>query len=288
MRRIALPIAICLLASYGCAASEESEPAAGGGNTSRGGSPSGLGGSLGVSGTTVTSAGASTGGSGTATGGTGSSTAGTGTTGTAGTTSAGGAGPGGGTCTASAASMGTVPLIDDFEDGNADVTAIDGRIGGWYLSTDMTGSTTPKAGAPVPETGGMPGKAVHVTGSGLTSWGASLSASITPAMGCYDAGKFTGLTVMLKGTGTVWVSVLTAAVRAAPEGMRNHFKKQVTLTAEWTPVTITFSELTQPGGWGVIVPFDATKVYGIDFGPLTAPPTPTTYDFWVDNLSFKM
>jgi len=288
MRRIALPIAICLLASYGCAASEESEPAAGGGNTSRGGSPSGLGGSLGVSGTTVTTAGASTGGSGTATGGTGSSTAGTGTTGTAGTTSAGGAGPGDGTCTASAASMGTVPLIDDFEDGNADVTAVDGRIGGWYLSTDMTGSTTPKAGAPVPETGGMPGKAVHVTGSGLTSWGASLSASITPAMGCYDAGKFTGLTVMLKGTGTVWVSVLTAAVRAAREGMRNHFKKQVTLTAEWTPVTITFSELTQPGGWGVIVPFDATKVYGIDFGPLTAPPMPTTYDFWVDNLSFKM
>ncbi len=285
MRRIALPIAIYLLASYGCAASEESEPAAGGSNTSRGGSPSGLGGSLGVSGTTVTTAGASTAGSGTgsSTAGTGNGTAGT-TTGTAG---ADGAGPGG-TCTASAASTGTAPLIDDFEDGNADVSAIDGRIGGWYLSTDMTGSTTPKAGAPVPETGGMPGKAVHVTGSGLTSWGASLSASITPAMGCYDASKFTGLTVMLKGTGTVWVSVLTAAVRGAPEGMRNHFKKQVTLTAEWTPVTITFSELTQPGGWGVIVPFDAAKVYGIDFGPLTAPPAPTTYDFWVDNLSFKM
>jgi hypothetical protein len=294
MRRIALPIAICLLASYGCAASEESEPAGGGSNTSHGGSPSGVGGSLGLAGTTVTTAGTgtTTGGTGTAGTGTGTAgtttgTAGTTTTGTAGTTGVGGAAPTG-TCTASAASMGTVPLIDDFEDGNADVTATDGRVGGWYLSTDMTGTSTPKSGAPVPETGGMPGKAVHVAGTGLTSWGASLSASITPAMGCYDASKFTGITVMLKGTGTVSVSVLTAAVRGAPEGMRNHFKKQVTLTADWTPVTINFSELTQPGGWGVIVPFDATKIYGIDFGPVTAPPTPTTYDFWVDTLSFKM
>jgi hypothetical protein len=160
-------------------------------------------------------------------------------------------------------------------------------VGGWYLSTDTTGTTTPKAGAAMPEAGGMPGKAVHVSGSGLTSWGASLAASITPPMGCYNASKFTGVTVMLKGTGTVWVSILTAAVRSAPVGMQNHFKKQVTLTADWTPVTINFAELTQPGGWGMIVPFDVTKIYGVDFGPATAPPTPTTFDFWVDNLSFK-
>lgn len=297
MRQFALPIAICLLASFGCAASEDSEPAGGGNNNTQGGSSTGTGGSLGTAGTTVSSAGTTTatGGSVTGTGGTtttgtaGTTTTGTAgtTTGTAGTTGTGGATPGGGTCVSTAASMGAMPLIDDFEDGNGDVTAIDGRVGGWYLSTDNTGTTTPKAGASVPETGGMPGKAVHVSGSGLTSWGASLSASVTVPMGCYDASKYTGITVMMKGTGTVLVSVLTAAVRSAPEGMRNHFKKPVTLTAEWTPVTINFSELTQPGGWGVIVPFDATKIYGIDFGPLTAPPTPTTFDFWVDNLSFK-
>jgi hypothetical protein len=295
MRRFALPIAICLLASYGCAASEESEPAGGGASTSQGGSLPSTGGSLGVSGTTVTAAGTSpgTGGGVSSTGGTTSGAAGTatGTAGTttaaAGTTGAGGTGPLGGTCMMSAAATGTPPLIDDFEDGNADVGAVDGRVGGWYLSTDKTGTTTPKDGAPVPEAGGMPGKAVHVSGTGLTSWGASLSASITPAMGCYDASKFTGITVMLKGTGTVWVSVLTAAVRSAAEGMRNHYKKQVTLSAEWTAVTINFSELTQPGGWGAIVPFDATKVYGVDFGPATAPPTPTAFDFWVDTLSFK-
>jgi Carbohydrate binding domain (family 11) len=295
MRRLALPIAICLLASYGCAASEEPEPA-GGGKSTQGGSATGTAGSLGTSGTTVSGAGTTTGTGGTTTGtggttttgtaGTTTGTAGT-TTGTAGTTGTGGAAPGGGTCVSTAASMGTIPMIDDFEDGNGDVTAVDGRVGGWYLSTDMTGTTTPKAGAAVPETGGMPGKAVHVTGNGLTGWGASLSASVTAPMGCYDASKYNGSTVMLKGTGTVLVSVLTAAVRSAPEGMRNHFKKPITLTAEWTPVTINFSELTQPGGWGVIVPFDATKIYGIDFGPLTAPPTPTTFDFWVDNLSFK-
>jgi Carbohydrate binding domain (family 11) len=299
MRRIALPIAICLLASYGCAASEESVPAGGaGGTTAHGGTPA-IGGSLstGVSGSGVTSAGTSPGTGGvSSTGGTVSTgTAGspvTGTagtpTGTAGVTGTGGA-PAAATCTMSATATGTPPLIDDFEDGNSDVGAVDGRVGGWFLATDGTGSTTPTAPiAPKPATGGMPGNALHVTGSGLTSWGASLSASITPAMGCYDASKFTGITVMLKGTGSVWVSVLTAAVRGAAEGQRNHYKKQVTLTADWTPVTINFSELTQPGGWGLVVPFDATKVYGVDFGPATAPPTPTAFDFWIDNLSFKM
>jgi hypothetical protein len=294
MRKFALPIAICLFAAYGCAASEESEPAGGGDTNSRGGSLATTGGSLGAGGTAVTAAGTSPGtggvfptaGSTTGSAGTTTSTAGT-STGTAGTTAAGGTGSVAATCMMSAAATGTPPLIDDFEDGNADVGAVDGRVGGWYLSTDKTGTTSPKDGAPVPEAGGMPGKAVHVSGSGLTSWGASLSASITPAMGCYDASKFTGVSVMLKGSGTVWVSVLTAAVRGAPEGMRNHYKKQVTLTAEWTTVTINFSELTQPGGWGMIVPFDATKIYGVDFGPATAPPTPTAFDFWVDNLSFK-
>ena len=295
MRRFALPIAICLSASFGCAASEDSEPA-GGGNNTQGGSSSG--GALATAGTTTTgTAGTTTatGGTTTATGGTtttgtaGTTTTGTAgtTTGTAGTTGTGGSGPVTASCASTAASMGAMPLIDDFEDGNGDVTAIDGRVGGWYLSTDTTGTTTPKAGAPVPETGGMPGKAVHVSGSGLTGWGASLSASVTVPMGCYDASKYTGITVMLKGTGSVQVSVLTAAVRSAPEGMRNHFKKSVTLTGEWTPVTISFSELTQPGGWGVMVPFDATKIYGIDFGPVAAPPAPTAFDFWVDNLSFK-
>jgi hypothetical protein len=183
--------------------------------------------------------------------------------------------------------MGTPPLIDDFEDGNADVTMADGRVGGWFLSTDTTGTTTPAVGAPMPLDGGMPGKALHVSGSGLTGWGASLSASITPKDACYNGSKFTGITVSMKGTGTVWVSVLTAAVRSAPVGMQNHYKKMVTLTAEWQTVTISFTELTQPGGWGTIVPFDATKIYGIDFGPSTTMGMPTAFDFWVDNLSFK-
>ncbi len=297
MRRIALPIAICLLASYGCAASEESVPAGGGGTgTAHGGTPA-IGGSLpGVSGSgVVTSAGTSPGTSGAATtGGNTTGTAGTPTTGTAGSpTGTAGTGTGGApaaaTCTMSATATGTPPLIDDFEDGNSDVGAADGRVGGWFLATDGTGSTTPMAPiAPKPAAGGMPGNALHVSGTGLTGWGASLSASITPLMGCYDASKFTGITVMLKGTGSIWVSVLTAAVRGAPDGQRNHYKKQVTLTGDWMPVTINFSELTQPGGWGLIVPFDATKVYGVDFGPATAPPTPTAFDFWIDNLSFKM
>jgi hypothetical protein len=286
---IALPIAICF-ASYGCAASDESAPA--GGNPSTGGA--GFVNHAG-SGSVVSAAGASPVSSGGSPGAAGSITASAGNVSASGSGMlSGGASPGAGgaaavaACTATAMASGTPPMIDDLEDGNADVGAADGRVGGWYFSTDTSGTTTPLPGAAMPVDGGMPGKALHVSGSGLSGWGASLSASITPANACYDASKFTGVTVSLKGSGMVWVSVLTAAVRGAPDGMRNQYKKQIVLTDSWTTVTVNFSELTQPGGWGVQVPFDATKVYGIDFGPATATaPATTAFDFWVDNLSFK-
>jgi hypothetical protein len=238
MRRFALPIAICMFASYGCAASEE-DPDNGGTKTSGGSTGSG-GSGLPTSGSSTTgTAGASTGtgGSGTGTAGSGTGTAGS-SNGIAGSSSgtggsASGGATGGGNCTMKAAATGTPTLIDDFEDSNADITAVDGRSGGWYLSTDGTGAVTPAAGAPKPEDGGMPGKAVHVKGTGLTKWGAGLSAAVANnTTGCYDVSKFTGVTVSLKGTGNLYVSVLTAAVRDAPEGQRNHYKKQVTLTSE--------------------------------------------------------
>ncbi len=283
MRRFALPIAISLLASYGCAASEEPEPS-GSGNAPA------TGGSLGVGGTGTGGTGAlPVAGTGMVTGGTGTGTAGS-ATGTAGTTGTGGSTTtGGGKCTMTAASTGMPLLIDDFEDGNADIMAVDGRMGGWYLSTDGTGTGMPAAGATLPVDGGKTGKGLHLTGTGFKTWGVSLGAAVANNLtGCYDASKFTGVTVDLKGTGAVFVTLLTAAVRDAPEGQRNHYKKQVTLTADWTTTTVSFSELTQPGGWGMIVPFEAAKIYGIDISPVqaTAPAT-TDYDYWVDNLSFK-
>lgn len=303
MRRFALPIAISLLASYGCAQSEDSEPAGAGNATSTPGGSTGASGSSGSGGASGSSglpiAGTSmvsTGGVGTGTAGTSSGVAGAGSAGTAGTstsaagtTGTGGAPAGGGKCAMTAAATGVPLLIDDFEDGNADIMAVDGRMGGWYLSTDGTGTVKPAAGPPVPEAGGMAGKGLHLTGTGLKMWGASLSAAVANNLtGCYDARKLKGVSVALKGTGRVFVSVLTAAVRDAPEGQRNHYKKMVALSADWTTVPIAFSELTQPGGWGLVVPFDASKIYGIDVSPVpaTAPAT-TDYDYWVDNLSFE-
>ncbi len=288
MRSITFPILLSL-AFCGCAASEESDPA-GQGNDSDG-SLEGGGTSKGGSSATLSGAGTSPGSSGAfAAGGKSNPPGGIGSAGSsasAGTTGAGGAGAVS-ACSVTAVATGTPALIDDFEDGNADVSVADGRLGGWYLATDASGTTSPAVGPAMPAEGGNPGKALHVTGSELTSWGASLSASITPANGCYDASKFAGVTVALKGTGVISVSVLTAGVRAAPEGMRNHYKKQITLSETWTEVSFSFSELGQLGGWGLVVPFDATKIYGIDFGPVqaTAPAT-TSFDFWIDNLTFK-
>ncbi len=289
--RFMLAVASVLVFSGCSAAEEDSSPQGRSPSTPTAGS--GGGGAAAVGGTSSGSAGTAFGGA-TAAGGTG--TAGTstgfaGTTGSAGTLgSAGTVGSAGTTSTAvtcmtTVTATGTPALIDDLEDNNGAVIAADGRAGDWFFATDGTGTTTPVQGVPVPVDGGNPNKALHVSGSNLTVWGVSLAAAVVAPNGCYDATKYTGITLSLKGTGTVWVSVLTAAVRAAPVGQRNHFKKQVTLSGTWTDVPIKWSELTQPGGWGVIVPFDVTKIYGIDVGPDSAT-MPIAFDFWVDNLSF--
>lgn len=290
MRRFALPIAIALFASYGCASDDDTTPAGSAGTTSTGGTAS----TAGTSTLPQAGTGTTTGGTGTTTGGTGA-TAGTGTTtggtGTAGAGTGGTGTTGSGKCGMTAVGTGTPLLIDDFEDGNADIMAVDGRMGGWFLSTDgtATATSTPAKGAVLPVDGGKTGKGLHLTGMGFSSWGVSLGAAVANNLtGCYDASKMTGITVDLKGTGNVFVTVLTAAVRDAAVGMQNHYKKQVTLTADWTTVTVMFSELTQPGGWGTMVPFEAGKIYGIDISPVqaTAPAT-TDYDYWIDNVSFK-
>jgi hypothetical protein len=200
------------------------------------------------------------------------------------TTATGGATTTNGACASTVRATGTPGLVDDFEGAVLSVIpANDGRVGGWWLSAGTGSTTTPAANAlPTSESGGNPGKAVHVSGA-AAGWGLGLSVALASSGACYDASAYAnGVEADMKGTGTVWITVLTAPVAAAPEGQRNHYKKQITLSPAWTTVTAGFSELTQPGGWGVVVPFDSTQITGVEFDVLE----PTSVDFWVDNLKF--
>jgi hypothetical protein len=236
-------------------------------------------------------------------------------------------------CSSTVVSMGpaAMGLIDDFEDGDTSVSMLDGRMGGWWLSGAAMAQTVPmKGSAPAPVEGGMMGKALHISGTDvLGSWGADVSATLvaspgTTPGGCYDASAYTGIKLSLKGKvgSRVFVAVMTGPVRATMFAT-GHFRKAITLTANWTTVMIPFAEL-EPG-YGDPVPggFNVKMVYGVDIAAIepTPPPMPDggtsdggggtdardaardtvardtggaegpgagrwDFDFWVDNIAF--
>jgi hypothetical protein len=197
-------------------------------------------------------------------------------------------------CTTTAAAMAATPadaVIDDFEDGDANILARDGRMGGWWLSMSATATVTGMAagGPPVPVAGGSPGRALHVSGMETGGWGVSLSANVAESFfGCYDLSAYTTLELSLKGRAgsKVIVLVRTAQVRALPPFSVGWWGLQVTLTANYQKVRVKLADLMP--SWGAPPPFDATKVFAIDVNPVLPQVNGMgvgEFDYWVDNLA---
>jgi hypothetical protein len=266
----------------------------GGNSGGASGGSSGSGGSTGSSG--GTGGGDSSGDASGSTGGSsGNSDAGStgGASGSTGGTGGGATDAGAALCKSNTKAVGDKPIIDDFEDGDATIAANDGRAGGWWVSKSPTATVDgvpAMGGAPVPVTGGNPGKAIHLkgmeAGTGNSAWGADTSVAIVPEGGCYDVTAYKGVKISLKGTaGTkVFVQLLTAAVRALPEpATAGHFRKEVMLTGDWQDVMVSFATDFGPG-WGTPPPLDITKVYGVDVA--TSGAAPFSFDVWIDNVAF--
>jgi hypothetical protein len=210
-----------------------------------------------------------------------------GRTGTEGGTEASVGGAPGDACVSTSVGSGLLGAIDDFDDGDAALQAIDGRSGSWLFSSDGTGTTMPMPGAPVPVAGGVTGSALHLQGTGLTGEGAALHATMTDSGDCYDASAYRGLNIALKGSGEVWLVVRTAPVDAEPAGKRDYHRLKLGVNAGWTTYTTLWSQLGQSGLTGATkVEFDATVITGIDIVP-TSSATPLSFDFWVDNIAFR-
>ena len=230
--------------------------------------------------------GANAGSAGAAAGNAGANAGGGGGSGSGGSGGAGAAGAGT-WCTSTSVGSGTLGLIDDLDDGNAFIAAVDGRAGTWTFATDGTGSTVPSPGNTTPSAPGKSGLAQRVQGTALTGAGATLAANLVANGACYDASAYRGVNIALKGSGQVEVSLLTAAVNAQPPAKQDQFKVQVTLTNAWQDQSFAWSEFHQSGYPGAtVVAFDAAKVTGISITPRSAS-KPLSFDVYVDDLSFR-
>jgi hypothetical protein len=240
----------------------------------------------------------------------GSSTSGSGKTTTTGTSTSTGSvsstsGSGSGSSSSSASSSSTgggtpaaANVIDDMEDSDGAILAVEGRLGYWYTYNDTTGKQTPEAmmpftmSAPVkPRTGSK--FAAETKGSGFTDYGAGMGFDLS-AMGttksAYDASKYTGITFYaMAGTGgdkalRVNVSDKNTATEAGTcKKCNDHFGASIALTEDWQQYTIKFSDMKQQQFGDPQPAITTTALYSIQFQTGKN----VTFDVLVDDIAFS-
>jgi len=184
--------------------------------------------------------------------------------------------------------------LDDFEDGNTQLTKLGGRDGYWWSKKDSFGSTVTMT----PEDGGAGGSeiAMHATGnttsgSGDENWGAGIGVNLVSQGLRYDASKYVGIRFRAKAGPKA-----TRAVRFKIGDVNthkdagvctacwNHFGVDLTLTGDWRDYDVLFAEAQQEPGWGAPRPNAVTpsKLVSLDWtiGP------GQIYDLWLDDLAF--
>ncbi len=184
-------------------------------------------------------------------------------------------------------------VIDDFEDGDMQLSREADRTGYWFSSHDSNGSSIdPNPLAPSP--GGLGGsqKALHLTGqtaSTVGAWGALIGANLV-GEGVYDGSDHAGISFEAKvgTTSTRVVSFKVADVNTHPDGgvcknCWNHFAKKLELTTEWREYRVSFDELKQEAGWGD--PFPAvtpSKLIALNWSIEPG----RVFDLWIDDVHF--
>ncbi len=185
--------------------------------------------------------------------------------------------------------------IDDFEDGDMQLSLEGGRDGYWWPKKDQAGSTIePTPFGPSDGAGDGSEMAMHASGKTATgdgAWGAGFGVNLVGQGTFYDASKYAGISFRAKvGPGASTSvrfkigDVNTHADGHICKGCWNHFGKDLILTTEWREYKVLFSDVRQEPYWGDPRPLSVTptKLVSIDWsiGP------GRTYDVWVDDVAF--
>jgi endoglucanase len=183
--------------------------------------------------------------------------------------------------------------LDDFEDGNMQLTKLAKRDGYFWPMKDEDGSTV----TAVLDDDGADGSdiAMHIfgvtVGTGKVAWGAGLGVDLTGKSGSYDASKYVGVAFKAKAgpTSTRKLRFHMGDVNTRKEGgvcsrCFNHFGADLSLTGDWREYRILFADAQQEPGWGDPHPPSITpgKLRTLEWkiGPGQA------FDVWIDDIVF--
>jgi len=169
-------------------------------------------------------------------------------------------------------------LIDDFEDGDANLLALGDRVGSWFVSNDGSGFQSPPAGTAFPTHDGLltAGAAnglysMRTFGSGFTGWGAALGVPLNAPDGlalAYRAIGYRGVRFTYRSTGPVRFVVTSQGTQPPPAGTcsANCFDDYgidlAPSPTTYTTVTLSWLDLAQQG-WGTPIPLVYNEVLAL-------------------------
>lgn len=191
-------------------------------------------------------------------------------------------------------------LLDDFEDGDADILRQQGRTGAWYVANDRGGVQTPNDGMPLLPSALAPARGTsergaHTFGGPFPTWGALIGTPFVangPNGSPYDLSGFQGVRLWVRAGATaaaaarqVRFSLRTPAT--VPGGgctvCNDHFSAVLPLTAQWRQVELPFASLKQVG-YGRPQPASADLVQALGIELIF--PVNVSFDLWVDDVEF--
>ncbi|HVZ79655.1 MAG TPA: carbohydrate binding domain-containing protein [bacterium] len=182
-------------------------------------------------------------------------------------------------------------LIDDFEDGDGQISPGSGAFNGfWNANSDGTAGSNIYPAAASWVDSSAPGNgssyAAHVTCGAVTQY-ANFGFTLMNPAAAADLSAYTGIVFDVKmdvGSG----SLLTVAVSDVDTDMAggvcsscsDYHSTKVCMTTAWTPVTVFWNQLAQ-AGWGVPqAAFKPAQIFGVYFQF----PTATNMGVWIDNV----
>jgi hypothetical protein len=187
---------------------------------------------------------------------------------------------------------GASPLIDDFEDGNSQCLVEDGRDGFWHvLRDDSPDGQLSQQEPPVPESGGREPstRAMHLSGSHFTEWGAGVGLELRQQSLPHDASAHAGVKFWGRGTGPLRVILVQQNLAsgtacsdcsAPTPDCGQFYTTTINLGDAWTEFSVPWSALVQsPVG---TTPFGSDQLTLIKFES----PAADSFEFWLDDVSF--
>lgn len=189
-------------------------------------------------------------------------------------------------------------LIDDFEDGDADILRQRGRTGSWYVANDRGGMQTPADGMPLVPSLLVPARGAsaygaHTFGGPFPTWGALIGAPFVangPSGNPYDLSAYQGVRLWIRSaaTGTAAAKQVRFSLRTpatVPGGgcsvCNDHFSVVIPLTAKWEQIELPFASLKQAGyGRPLLASPDLAHALGVEL--IFA--ANVSFDVWLDDV----